>query len=74
MVSHTDTFSNRKTADLKQIFDNEQERLEQIEKRLGTDAEQPSDFEKAREIAHRISNLKMLLSLSSRTSGKVPVI
>jgi len=39
-------------------------RLEQVERRLGTDMESESDFDEAREIAHKVSNLQLLLTLT----------
>lgn len=42
----------------------EQTRLKAIERRLGTDQEGESDLDDAREIAHELSNLKLLLTLT----------
>lgn len=38
-------------------------RLEQIESRLGTILERENDFTIAQEIAHRLSNIQMILSI-----------
>ena len=74
MVSHTENFSHLDSSDLERIFEDEKQRLETVERRLGTIEELPSDFEEARCIAHRISNLRTLLSLRSRNEKSVSVI
>ena len=48
-------------------------RLEQIESRLGTVMEKENDLNIAQEIAHRLSNIRMILSIrESKSSDPSP--
>ena len=51
-------------ARIERAMESQQIRLEAIERRLGTDQESATDFDEAREIAHKLSNLKGLLALT----------
>jgi hypothetical protein len=42
-------------------------RLEQIERRLGTMLERENDLNIAQEIAHRLSNIQMILAINIRS-------
>lgn len=48
---------------LRQEYVKELERLEQIESRLGTVLERENDLNIAQEIAHRLSNIQMILAI-----------
>ena len=48
---------------LRQEYAEELERLEQIESRLGTVLERVNDLKIAQEIAHRLSNIQMILAI-----------
>ena len=51
-------------ARIEQSLETHRLRLEAIERRLGTPDETETDFEDAREIAHKLSNLQGLLALT----------
>ncbi len=53
---------------LRQEYIRELAQLEQIEKRLGTVLERENDLNIAQEIAHRLSNIQMILAIRE---GKV---
>ena len=44
-------------------------RLEQVESRLGTIMEKENDLNNAQEIAHRLSNIQMILSIREGKSS-----
>jgi hypothetical protein len=48
---------------LRQEYVEELARLEQIERRLGTVLERENDLNIAQEIAHRLSNIQMILAI-----------
>ena len=48
---------------LRQEYSEELARLEQVESRLGTMLERDNDLNIAQEIAHRLSNIQMILAI-----------
>ena len=48
---------------LRQEYSEELARLEQVESRLGTMLEKENDLNIAQEIAHRLSNIQMILAI-----------
>jgi len=63
MIRPTPSDSEGNTSPLRKEYQSSLERLEQIEKRLGTALERENDLKIAQEIAHRLSNIQMLLSI-----------
>ncbi len=54
---------------LRQEYVKELARLEQIENRLGTVLERENDLNIAQEIAHRLSNIQMILAIREGKSS-----
>ena len=54
---------------LREEYAKELARLEQIESRLGTVMEKENDLNIAQEIAHRLSNIQMILSIREGKSS-----
>jgi hypothetical protein len=54
---------------LRQEYLEELARLEQIESRLGTMLERENDLNIAQEIAHRLSNIQMILAIRERKTS-----
>ena len=63
MIRPTPTNSEGDASPLREEYRISLERLEKIEKRLGTTLERENDLKIAQEIAHRLSNIQMLLSI-----------
>jgi len=68
MIRPTPNNSESTPSPLRSEYEDSLKRLEQIEQRLGTVMERENDLKIAQEIAHRLSNIQMLLAIRS---GKV---
>jgi len=63
MIRPTPSSSKSDASPLRDEYESLLERLAVIEKRLGTVLERESDLKIAQDIAHRLSNIQMLLSI-----------
>ena len=63
MIRPTPDSPKGPTSPLREEYHSALAKLEQIEKRLGTTLERENDLKIAQEIAHRLSNIQMLLSI-----------
>ncbi|MDE0769158.1 MAG: hypothetical protein OSB19_12295 [Opitutaceae bacterium] len=65
MIRSTQNNSESTPSPLRNEYEASVKRLEQIEQRLGTVMERENDLKIAQEIAHRLSNIQMLLAIRS---------
>jgi|TARA_B110000495_G_scaffold203367_2_gene226751 hypothetical protein len=65
MIRSTPNNSESTPPPLRNEYEASLKRLEQIEQRLGTVMERENDLKIAQEIAHRLSNIQMLLAIRS---------
>jgi len=65
MIRSTPNNSESTPSPLRNEYEASLKQLEQIEQRLGTVMERENDLKIAQEIAHRLSNIQMLLAIRS---------